>query len=93
MLDEEPERGGKISSPRTTVAALRTCGWQGGDIATLTGLDTNEVELVIEHDTRESKTRAWVKEIARPSELGLTAPMTLEQARAFAERMKAHLAT
>jgi hypothetical protein len=87
LFDEEPARDGRTSG-QGTVAALRACGWQGGDILSLTGLDANEVEIVIDHEMREGRTRARVREITRPSGLGLTAPMTLAEARAFAERMK-----
>jgi hypothetical protein len=87
LFDAEPGRDGR-SSAQSTLAALRACGWQGGDIASLAGLDANEVEIVIDHETREGRTRARVKEITRPSGLGLTAPMTLAEARAFAAQMK-----
>jgi len=33
-----------------TVKAMRACGWQGADLTDLTGLDSNEVTLVIEEE-------------------------------------------
>ena len=52
-----------------TIESLRHCGWSGGDITDLTGIDRNMVQLVIEDDTWEGKTRPkvkWVNAI-RPS--------------------------
>jgi hypothetical protein len=85
-LDNAPEAGVKTST-QTTIAALRACGWQGGDIVTLIGLDANEVEIVIDHEPRGGRTRAFVKEIHPLSGRGRLAPMTLEQARALAQRI------
>jgi hypothetical protein len=44
-----------------TLEALRTCGWAGDDLSDLAGIDTNEVELVIEQEEYEGKTYDRVK--------------------------------
>jgi hypothetical protein len=85
-LDDAPEPDGE-SSTQTTIAALRACGWRGGDIAALIGLDANEVEIVIDHETHGDRTRAFVKEIRPLSGRGRMAPLTLEQAHALAQRI------
>lgn len=33
-----------------TIKALRACGWKGVDLSDLSGIDANEVNLVIEHE-------------------------------------------
>jgi hypothetical protein len=86
LLDDAPGADFKTST-QTTIAALRACGWQGGDIATLIGLDANEVELVIDHEARGGRMRAFVKEIRPLSGRERMAPMTLEEARALAQRI------
>jgi hypothetical protein len=43
---------------KRSMASLRHCGWRGNDILDLTGLDANEVEIVVEHDAHEGTTRA-----------------------------------
>src|SRR4051794_18119735 len=51
---------------KRTIESLRTCGWTGTDITELTGIDANEVELVVEHEEYNGKTRAkvrWINEI------------------------------
>lgn len=39
----------------STLKALLACGWDGDDISALTGIDQNEVELVIEVEENEDK--------------------------------------
>lgn len=39
----------------STLKALFACGWDGEDISALTGIDQNEVELVIEVEENEEK--------------------------------------
>lgn len=66
-----------------TVESLRHCGWTGTDVSDLTGLDANEVELVIEDDTYDGKTRPKVKWINRIGGLELKAPLSGEKLKAF----------
>lgn len=35
---------------KSTLKALRACGWEGDDLSDLRGIDRNEVYLVIEHE-------------------------------------------
>ncbi len=71
-----------------TIAALRAFGFRGTDLSDLTGLDA-EVELVIDHETYEGKTRAKIKFVNTPGGGAiLKAPMDDPSKRAFAARMK-----
>jgi hypothetical protein len=74
-----------------TMESLRYCGWQGDDVSDLTGISSNEVEIVIEHEEdREGKTRARVKWVNRAgsSKAQLKNEMNDAQKKAFAARMK-----
>lgn len=74
------------------VKALRTCGWQGNDLQDLTSVDPEcEVELVVELEEYEGKTRPKVKWVNAPG--GPTAPpLEAQKAKAFAASMKARIA-
>lgn len=73
-----------------TMQALRYCGWQGDDVTNLDGISDQEVELVIEHETYEGKTRAKVKWVNRlGGGVTMKAPMAEAQRKAFAAKMKA----
>jgi hypothetical protein len=43
-----------------SVAKLRACGWKGDDITNLEGVDANEVDIDIEMETYEGKSRPKV---------------------------------
>lgn len=50
-----------------TLDALRTMGWSGDDLSDLTGLDTNEVSLVVADEVYDGKTSArilWVNKLS-----------------------------
>jgi hypothetical protein len=71
-----------------TIQSLRYCGWRGDDIADLTGVDTHEVEIVVEHNEYNGKVYprvAWVNQI------GGRARMPAEEAREFAESIKSRI--
>jgi hypothetical protein len=72
----------------TTIKALRTCGWTGIDVSDLSGLDANEVQLIVEHEEYEGKKRARVRWINPVGGLTLKAPMSPEKTRKFAAEMK-----
>jgi len=83
---------GYFNSPenaKRTLESLRFCGWAGTDISDLTGIDANEVEVVVEQEEYNGKTRAkvrWINEIGGgPS---VSKRMTDVQRQAFAARMK-----
>lgn len=71
-----------------SVESLRLCGWAGTDISTLEGLDENEVELVIEDDTYDSKTRPKVRWINRVGGVALGAPLAGDKMKSFAAAMQ-----
>lgn len=74
-----------------SVADLRTCGWTGDDLATITLEDLqNEVELVIVHEEYEGKVRAKVAYI-NPIGGGMIKSekaMTPDELRKFATSMR-----
>jgi len=72
-----------------TLDSLRHCGWDGDNFAALDGLDANEVELVIQPETYEGKTRDRVRWVNRPSRLALREQMGPGAASAFAAKMRA----
>jgi hypothetical protein len=75
-----------------TVESLRHCGWQGDDISDLTGIDQNEVELVMEEEEHNGAWRTrprWVNALG--GGVGLKEAMTQDQLRAFAAKMKGKL--
>jgi hypothetical protein len=72
-----------------TFDSLRALGWQGDDLTDLTGIDANEVYIVIEHeDDREGKRRARVKWINSGGGLAMKERLEGGAAQAFAQRMK-----
>lgn len=75
-----------------TVKALRACGWQGLDLADLSGVSANEVNLVVEHETYEGKTRARVKWV-NDGQAGLMKNvLDAGAAKSFAQRMRGAIA-
>lgn len=72
-----------------TLDSLRHCGWAGDNFVDMTGLDANEVELVIEPDTYEGKTRDRVRWVNRTSRLALREQMNPGATATFAARMRA----
>lgn len=72
-----------------TIQSLRYCGWRGEDIDDLTGIDANEVEIVVDHNTYDGKTFARV---AWVNQIGGKARMPASEARAFAESIKGRIA-
>lgn len=72
-----------------TIESLRICGWEGDDLTNLTGLDKNEVELVIgDEEDEDGNMRARVRWVNRPSGLALKAPLAGDKAKAFAASMR-----
>jgi hypothetical protein len=77
-----------------TIESLRILGWEGTNLCDLTGIDKNEVELVIEAEdyedprTGEIKTRSRVRWINRAGGLAMKDMMSAQQARDFSARMR-----
>lgn len=78
-----------------TIESLRLCGWAGDDLTEIAesnpaaNLGANEVELVIEDETYDGKTRAkvqWVNRIG--GALALKAPLAGDKLKAFAAEMR-----
>ena len=78
-----------------TIESLRICGWKGDDLSDLTGLDSDEVDIVVEHEEYESegevKVFAKVKWVNKPGGLAVKAPMSADKAKAFAAAMKSKI--
>ncbi|NNB90527.1 hypothetical protein [Corallococcus exiguus] len=75
-----------------TIKALRACGWQGNDVSDLTGIESNDVSLVIENEEYEGKWSPkvrWVNPLG--SGLALKQQMEPTQARSFAAQMRGRI--
>lgn len=75
--------------PRT-VEGLRHCGWQGDDLSDLSGIDANEVSLVVENEEYEGKTYSKIRWVNAAGGGGVTLKeqLTDMEARAFGARMR-----
>lgn len=71
-----------------TIESLRICGWQGNELEDLAGIDTNEVELVVENEEYNGVTTPKVRWVNRSGGLAMSAPMQPEQLRSFSAKMK-----
>lgn len=76
-----------------TLESLGYCGWTGDDITDLTGVESNEVQIVVEHETYEGKVNAKVKWVNRPGGGGIAikAPLDDAEKASFAREMKAKI--
>lgn len=78
-----------------TVKALGALGWKGIDLTELEnrggGLDTNEVEIVVEHEEYDGKLRAKVKWINSGGGLGMSKRVEGDSLKAFAAKMRASI--
>lgn len=73
-----------------TFKALRLCGWEGDNLADLSGVDANQVDIVVEHESYEGKTRARVLWVNEAGSGGVAIrPMAEAQAKAFAAKLRA----
>lgn len=77
----------------TTLKSLRTCGWQSDDLSDLSGIDANEVFVVVAHEEdQEGNLRARVRWVnSSGGGLALKTRMDEGAAKAFAERMRGHV--
>jgi len=75
-----------------TFESLEHCGWQGDDLSDLTGIDRNEVVLVIEHETGDDGVeRARVRWVNAAAGIAMKDRMEPGDAKAFAQRMRGQL--
>lgn len=72
-----------------TVQSLRHCGWKGDDLSDLTGIDANDVDLVVEHNEYKGKITPTVRWV---NQAGGGAGMSPTQAKDFAESVKSRIA-
>ncbi len=80
------------STYERTVESLRHCGWAGDDLSDLSGIDTNEVSLVIENEEYEGKATPKVKWVNAPGGgLALKEQLSADEARSFAAQMKGRI--
>ncbi len=83
------------ASSEITVKALLACGWSGDDLSDLTGIDRNQVELVVEHEMYNGVKRARVKWVNRPGSGGFVMKhqMSEVQKKALSQKMKGLIVT
>lgn len=77
-----------------TLKAMRTFGWSTNDLSDLSGIDANEVDVVVKHEEdQEGNWRARAVFINPPGGGGVAmkAKMSSDQAKAFAERMRGNV--
>jgi hypothetical protein len=104
LLGDGPEKGlhvtwyGSFSekAEEITFKALRACGFTGIDLTVIdnfatSGLNANEVELVIEQEEYNGKTQTKVKWVNATRGLALKTRLEPAEASSFAARMKAKL--
>lgn len=78
-----------------TIKAMRTAGWLGDDVTDLSSMSRPEVptvELVVEHETFEGKTRAKVKWVNSGGGLAVKNPLDQAKRAGLAARMRAAVA-
>jgi len=74
-----------------TFESLRLLGWQGDDLSELSGIDANEVTIIVEHEEdRDGKPRPRVKWINGGGGLAVKQKLEGAAAKAFAQRMRGY---
>jgi hypothetical protein len=76
-----------------TIEALRYCGMEGDDLSAIRELP-NKVQIVVEHETYEGKTRAkvaWVNQLGGGA-IKLNNPMDDRELKSFSARMRSAVA-
>lgn len=76
-----------------TIESLRIAGWKGDDLTDFADgfdfpADAPEVDLVVEDEEYEGKTRTKVKWVNRAGGIAVKTPLVGEKAKAFAASMK-----
>ncbi len=75
-----------------TIKALRACGWKGVDLSDLSGIDANEVNLVVEHEEYNGTVSAKVKWVNDGAGGLLKNVMGDAEKLSFAQRMRGEVA-
>lgn len=71
-----------------TIESLRLMGWQGDDITQLSGLDANDVDLVVELEEYEGKQSPRVRWVNKPGGLAIAQPLEGDKLKAFGAAMR-----
>lgn len=74
-----------------SLKALRNCGWQGDNFEDLTGLDANEVQLVLDWEEYQGKRELRIQFINQSGGLALKQAMEPTQIASFAQRMRGRI--
>jgi hypothetical protein len=80
----------KKSPCERTFETLRTCGWEGDDLTDLAGIDSNDVEVVLEineYEGKESNRIKWVNSLGSGGP-ALKNVMPPDAKKAFAAKMR-----
>jgi hypothetical protein len=77
-------------STKITMRTLRHLGWTCDDLTVLEGLGSTEVDVVIKYEEYNGKEQMRVNIFSRDARVEMKNPMSEEQKRAFAARMKAN---
>lgn len=70
---------------------LRNCGWQGNNFDDMTGLDANEVQLVVDWEEYQGKRELRIGFINAAGGIALKQVMEPAQRKTFADRMRAKI--
>ncbi len=88
--DKANEKG--TTATQITLKALRNCGWRGGDLDNLAGLDSEVVELDVQEDTYEGKVRTKVRWVNRPGDgFAFKREMGVSDIKALSQKVKGTL--
>lgn len=74
-----------------SLKALRNCGWQGDNFEDLTGLDANEVQLVLDWEEYQGKRELRIQFINQSGGIALKQAMEPTQIASFAQRMRGRI--
>lgn len=76
----------------STILALRVCGWRGDDLADLSGISDNEVEIVVEPEKDlEGNDRIKVRWVNAPGGVALAKKLDEPKKASFAAMMRGQI--
>jgi hypothetical protein len=76
---------------KTTVKALRACGWEGADLDMITGLDKNEVIAVLESEEYQGEVQQRIRWINSQGGLAMNNQLVGRELQDFSKAMKAKI--
>jgi hypothetical protein len=79
------------ASADRTIESLRHMGWTGNDFEVLEGLDTNEVDLVVEEEDFEGKVSTKVQWVNRVGGVAIKTPLAGDKLKSFAAAMRGRI--